>query len=229
MCKDLISTKKLPKIKLIPVIEVEPFSYSKSEHKTPEKPRNEDPNEWEIYNQNCYKDSGLENFKPIEIGHWLFEIEKLRNHNLKIILSKIFEEKLDEDFTLEQMLEDIYDFSPLISGGYVFSIDNENLNLPGCCCGLETIYDWANIFDEESGDIWNGHDSNIIEFKKEGQNLIINIDKKDYSLKLKEFNKIFESLEKTIDEFIERCSGILNEILKIENGYDLAKSMIYKY
>ena len=216
-------------LKIIPVIELMPATYKKNDYKRPEYSIEYNFNEWDLYNQKCYSDSGLKDIKPIETGRWFFEIEKLTNENLKIILSKIYEERLENDLTLQEILENINDYSPLISGGYILKINNEILNYPGCCCGLEEILQWNGILEDENGNIWNGHDCTSIDFKKEGNDLIFIIDNKSfYTLKNEEFIREIANTNRIVNKFIEKSAPILDEILKIKNGYELAKSMIFK-
>lgn len=228
----IVENKEIKNIALIPVIELEPFSYSDNYYKLPNNSVLENPEEWEIYNQKRYCDSGLTDITPIEKGSWLFEIDKLNDENLKIVLSKIFEERLSEDLTLKEMLEDMSDFAPLISGGYVLNIEGENVVLPGCCCDLETIHDWYIDFDLDNSEnsIWVGHDSgNETSYKIKGKNVIIIInDKHKYLISVDLYEKMLEECISKLELFIERMSPIINEILNIDLGDELANQMVFR-
>ena len=136
-------------MKLIPVIELEPGTYSKKDKKLPE---HEDINGWSVYWKECLKESGITDLEPIVKSSWFVEITKIDEQNLKIILSKELED-YDKDCNIEE------EISALI-GGYVLVINDEVSILPSCCGDLSNIKDQeaaVEYFGNEKKELWIGH------------------------------------------------------------------------
>lgn len=212
-------------IKLIPVLELQPASFSKVERESPKKSTLEAPQDWINYNQSCYNDSGLNNIKPIEPLSWLFKIESLTNDELKIILKDLIDVAVKDFESIDEILNDPIEYAPLIPGGYLFVVKNEVKSEPGCCCGLEDISEW-----KDSGRILTGHgDDEFVDINRKNSQVEVSIKKEIFLLPEDDYNKIVNDAEIAINKFIERSGKLLNELLKIENGNSFAKAMIYKW
>lgn len=219
------------KISLIPVIELEPASYKNESRISPAGLNSESTNELSNYYKNSYLDSGLENIKPIEPLSWFFELEKLSSKNLKIILKTIIDESIENHDSIEDILNDLNEYTPFISGGYTICINGQIESRPGCCSGLEAIYEWCNVFNENNGFIDNGHDSNSISINTNESELEIgvNIDDKLFLVDRNTLKKEVIKAKKVIDQFIIKSGDLISEIYNIQNGDKFGKSMIYKY
>ncbi len=211
-------------IKLIPVIELQPASFSKTKRESPKKSYLEAPLEWENYNQNCYNESGLNDIKPIEQLSWLFKIKTLSNQELKIILKKLIDSTVENFDSIDEILNDPIEYAPLIPGGYLFVVNNEIKSEPGCCCGLEDILEW-----KESETVVTGHgDDDFVYIHKKNSKVNISIRKEKFSLSEKVYNEMVNLAEIEIEKFIDKCGELINDLLKIENGKSFVRAMIYK-
>jgi|GEM_PF-6269380 len=212
-------------IKLIPVLELQPAAFSKIERESPKKSTLEAPQDWINYNQNCYNDSGLNTIKPIEPLSWLFKIESLTDSELKIILKDLIDTTVEDFESIDEILNDPIEYAPLIPGGYLFVVNNKIKSEPGCCCGLENIIEW-----KDSSRILTGHgNDDFVDINRTNSQVKVSIKKEVFLIREKDYNKIVNDAEISINKFIEKSGKLFNELLKIKNGKSFAKAMIYKW
>lgn len=212
-------------IKLIPVIELQPATFSKKDRESPKESYLEAPQEWIKYNQSCYRDSGLNNIKPIRELSWLFRLDTLSNEDLKIILADLIYGKAEDFDSIDEILNDPIEYAPFIPGGYLFVVEDEVKSEPGCCCGLEDIADW-----KEGETVITGHgDDDYVYIHKENSQVKVSIREEAFLLSEPIYDEIIRSAENGIEDFINRGGKLINEILKIEHGKSFARAMIYKW
>lgn len=216
-------------IELIPVIEIAACDFNENNHVSPSTSMRNAPEEWEIYNQKCYQDAGLDGLQAIEKGEWLFEFEKLSDAHLKIILKELYKKTLVRFESIKEVVNDPIEYAPYISGGFLFIVDDEIKSRPGCCCGLETIREWDIKINDKPTEVWTGHDKeDLIYFDIQDENIQFTVAKETFLISMEDYQPIFKKAEKMIDVFIKRNGPLLNEVFKIKKGAVLAKAMIYK-
>lgn len=113
--------KKSIHFTIIPVIELEPATYSKQTYELPNSTGKELSEKWEEYNQKCYQDSDLKNLKSIETDSWLFDLKHMETDNLKIIFPEIYSDYLDDEKALNNLFEDMKDLAPPVFVSIVVS------------------------------------------------------------------------------------------------------------
>ncbi|MGH1539642.1 MAG: hypothetical protein ACRBHB_04410 [Arenicella sp.] len=133
-------------MKLIPVLELEPATYSKIQRKIPDYG---DIKGWSSYWAESLSDSGMFDIKPVKAGSWFVELSQISDENLNIILNK---ELGDFDETDDEI-------SPML-GGYALKVDKSIIILPSCCGDLSNIDDWQDASEyigEAEKELWIGH------------------------------------------------------------------------
>jgi len=212
-------------ILLVPVIELPPSNFCSTKKEAPKKSYIEAPEIWKHYNEKCYNDAGLFFLKPIEPLSWLFKLEDLTEVQLKIILKYIFNEAVEYFESINEILADPIEYAPLISGGYLLMVDNIVKSQPGCCCGLENIIEW-----KEATTVFTGHEADdLVYINRQNTKIEISIKQEVITISQENYLRVIKEAEIKIDNFIKKSGKLLNEILNIENGVSLAKSMIYKW
>jgi hypothetical protein len=205
-------------MKLINTIEISPLRYSKEEFELPEISDYPDHEEWFIKWKGAVSQL---NFKTIEKGSYLVDIETIDDETLKMIV----EAKI-EDMESEESEEDV--FVMPFDGGIVLKIENDILIQPSCCCDISNIEDWKNIFKNPSSewrDIWIGHpwvlyktENGKVCFSEYTESNIEDIEN------IKIVAKVDESeLKAELEKVIQHQINFKNRILSI------LKMMNYKY
>lgn len=215
---------------IIPVMELEPSTYSKQSYESPSGSIIELPEKWEEYNQKCYQDAALQNLKPIETGYWLFEIEHLTTENLNIIFPEVFSEYLNDEKERNELFEDMTDLAPPICGGFVLKDSEQILHIPACCCGLETVEEWRMQSNGSKVHVWTGHDQeNEISLEFKSSEVILWIgESKQYTFSNAEYSFLLNQAESIIHQFIKRSGKVLDKLFNFKNGKELAEAMIYR-
>lgn len=214
-------------IELIPVIELEPHNYKKGNYDSPNKSISEVPEAWEAYNQKAYADAGLYNAKAIKTGSWLFELEQFDKAQLTIILTSIYEQ--EEKDHLKEIFRDPKEYAPYFCGGFAFKVSNKIKALPGCCCGLESIEDWKEVLESESGQVWLGHDLDAyVNYTVQGDTIQFEVNTEIFEISKKAFTALLNDIELKLDALITTSGAILNDLFAITNGHEVASGMIYK-
>lgn len=220
-------------IELIPVIEVEPYHFSKVEYFSPQVTIAEDPAAWESFNQKCYLDAGLNKMNAVKPGNWLFEANRLSTDQLRIIFEELFTRRFETPEAIREMLRDMPEYAPLIAGGFMLKVNGEIISLPGCCAGLESIQDWCIPRNDPSTkfcEIWVGHDENgSIRYNRVEKEIQLAInDSILYSISYRQYLGIVESALELLYMFAATLGEALNEVLSIDNGDELARIMIFR-
>lgn len=139
-------------ITLINTIEVSPLIYAKEEYELPSIADYPDPEKWYMKWEELASKLKF-NFKPIEQGSYLVDIETIDDENLKMIL----ESKLDKiDFDDPEEV----DFVMAFDGGVVLKEDDQIHIQHNCCGDRSDIQNWQDIFENHTSAwtmLWIGH------------------------------------------------------------------------
>lgn len=139
-------------ITLINTIEISPLIYAKEEYELPSIADYPDPEKWYMKWEELASKLNF-NFKPIEQGSYLVDIETIDDENLKIIL----ESKLDKiDFDDPEEV----DFVMAFDGGVILKEDDQIYIQPNCCGDMSDIQNWQDIFENNTSAwtmLWIGH------------------------------------------------------------------------
>lgn len=141
-------------MKLIPVVEFEPFAFQTVERESPIDCSNDDPQSWDDYWRNSLADGGITNIEPYEMSSWFVEVSKLTPKIVEILLNITYKVQDKTATSLEEM-----ELGSL-SGGYVLQVSKTVQITPQCCGGLEDIEDWetaSNWMNTEEMMLWIGH------------------------------------------------------------------------
>lgn len=202
-------------IQLINTIEVSPFRYSGDEVELPAVSDYPDPEEWYFKWEEAAYQLNF-NFKTIEKGSYLVDIETIDDESLKIILEKKLEDKEDDPE------ED--DFVLAFDGGIVVKKDDKIYIQPMCCSDMSDLRNWQNIFTDASAEwttLWIGHP--WVLYRKENGKIIFS----DYTEsnviepeKIKILVEVDESelraeFEKAIQRQLHFKNRVLNMLKKI--------------
>jgi hypothetical protein len=139
----------LERIRLEPVLELEPGNYSSTERTHPQKSGEEVPDEWEKYWRTCLADSGLSGLVNLRPGSWQVPVRTLEGDVLDRILKA---ELADRDLSLDE--------SPSLSGGFALLADQRPVIEAQCCGDLSIHGDWesAALYEEKLWhSFWIGH------------------------------------------------------------------------
>lgn len=131
--------------KLIPVLELEPYSYCE-QLKMPDKIYRE---KWDKYWENAFTSAGFDKIEPIESGSFFVRLETISDFNLR----KIFDHEIDLDCFSEEE-----EYSQQISafyGGLVLADGDKIILSPNCCGKLSDINEWETILNSQE-DKWHG-------------------------------------------------------------------------
>ena len=135
-------------LKLIPVIEI---VYCNQGVTTPDKyPYWNYPDLWDKYNAETYKKAGFkDSLKPYLAGSSFYRLKDISIDNLV---------KLTKDHT-EQMRLGKYkrEETSGFSGGYVLSIDEQDIYFPQCCGDLSDIQYWDKLAKDKDNTFYQGH------------------------------------------------------------------------
>ncbi|WP_241315283.1 hypothetical protein [Chryseobacterium arthrosphaerae] len=138
-------------IKLINVIEISPLLYAKDDYELPETSDDPDPEEWFSRWEEAASQLNF-NFKIIEKGSYLADIETIDDENLQMIL----EERLKE-FEKNSEEEDLV---LAFDGGVALEKNSTIYIKPTCCSDMSDLKNWQDIFTNPSEEwimMWIGH------------------------------------------------------------------------
>lgn len=124
-------------MKLIPVVEFEPFQFETPGRQRPGDTQNE-PNaeDWDKYWRDSLADSGITNIDPYAMSSWFIEVGKLTSEIVEILLGKTYKEGIENTTDAEEM-----NFSSF-PGGYVLEVSETVQIFPECCGYLADIHNW---------------------------------------------------------------------------------------
>ena len=140
-------------------------------------------------------------------------------------MKQLIDSAVENFDSINEILDDLIEYAPLIPGGYLFEVNQVIKSEPGCCCGLENILDWK---DAET--VLTGHgDNDVVQIVRKNAQVEILIEKEVFLLSKEAYHTIVKEAEIKIDRFIEKSGILINDILGIKNGKTFAKAMIYKW
>ena len=146
---------KLSGTSLTPVIELAPWSISKTRQSPEKGPARKYPAEWEEYWHACLSDAGITGLNPITAGSFFVSIHQFDDIQLQSFLRVLIQEwgGLDELYAP--------DFEPFLYGGFAFnSPELCHIIEPSCCGELKNIHEWkraASLDTPEWEVLWIGH------------------------------------------------------------------------
>lgn len=155
---------ELRRVKLTPVIELEPGTFSTQDHSMPSGSIKEMPVEWGEYWCASLADSGISGISPIVPGSWHVSTSELTSSQLEKVL-RVF---LDDWGGLSSLNDP--DSIPVLTGGLVLSSDEQEVFIePTCCSDLGNTTNWkeAASFEGEQWEmLWIGHPWLSMKFQK---------------------------------------------------------------
>lgn len=204
--------KKRYAMKLINTIEISPLRYAKEEFELPEISDYPDPEEWYTKWEEVASRLNF-NFKTIQKGSYLVDIEDIDDDNLELIVQARLK---DIDFDDPEVLDHIL----ALDGGIVLMMDDEIKIAPNCCSDIGNSDEWQRIFQKESSDwsdLWIGHP--WIFYKKENGKIKFS-DYSDENLQdFKDIKAIFEvdeyQLKTEFEKVMQQQINFKNRILEI--------------
>lgn len=137
---------------LVPVVEVEPYRYSKAEMPS----RDDTANDWAEYFQRCMADAGFRQVMPISPRSNFVVARSLVENPL---LERMIREELEgAEFSVEQV-------SPFY-GGLALLAAGDLLVQPSCCGDLRDVQGWKRALEAapKPANVWIGHPDLELEF-----------------------------------------------------------------
>ena len=128
----------LERIRLEPVLELEPGRYSTTERKSPEKYGDEAPEEWEKYWRESLSDSGLGHLANLRPGSWQVPVRLLLEEApLEKIMSVELRPYEDQGESLS------VEWDPVLKGGIALLAGERPVIQAQCCGDLGNHVYWA--------------------------------------------------------------------------------------
>lgn len=157
-------------------------------------------------------------------------LDTLSDLQIQQFYSQHFADWLSDPESRQELLENMIEYAPYIPGGFWLMQADTILSRPGCCCGLETIFDWEAVTDASQGSLWVGHGTDdYVSFEKGLKLISLNFDQRlEIILTLADYQTIVSQARQQIHVFISRSAPILNQLFTITTGPDLAQAMIDK-
>ncbi|HET6247077.1 MAG TPA: hypothetical protein VFE47_05200 [Tepidisphaeraceae bacterium] len=151
--------RNVDNIELVPVLTLEPSTFSKPERRMPD-----DPAAWQQHWLDSLADSGIEGLKPIrESFTHVATTEFSEPKVLQRVLFKLF----DRWGGLENLLDP--ECNPVLSGGLALCSAGELLMEPQCCSDLANLSEWQDAVQYQGDQwkmLWIGHPWLMIRFWK---------------------------------------------------------------
>ena len=147
----------MAKLKLIPIVEIEPYRFS--DRSAPE--GGVEPHgpvtrvEWDSYLEACFRDAGFDGLRPLREGSMMVPVDELKACHIRTLMEKEMED-LGATTPNEYVFRSTVD-TPTFEGGLAIEIDGDIVSEPGCCCDLSEWLEWH--------EIWNGHDATSVQLK----------------------------------------------------------------
>ncbi|QDU47755.1 hypothetical protein [Gimesia panareensis] len=147
---------QLTQFQLIPVLELEPGTFSTQDRVFPYEEGKDQTNEEQEHWDSCLADSGITNLTPIKTGSWFVRATVFSDEQLDQYLRVIFADWGGIHETLDDP-----DCLPELPGGFVLlSQTGEVLVEPTCCCSLKDLENWEAAAQNRSQSwqtLWVGH------------------------------------------------------------------------
>ena len=141
----------LERVRLEPVLELEPSRYHQRERTGPQKSSKEAPDEWERYWRDSLADSGLVGLVNLRKGSWQVPVRTLDCEDVLGTIMRI-ELKVQEPLSLDN--------SPVLCGGLALVEGERPVVEPQCCGDLANIANWDEVArhsDSSWNRYWIGH------------------------------------------------------------------------
>ena len=146
---------QLDDFQLVPVLELEPGTFSTVERESPHGSGDEVPEEWQTYWDLSLADAGITGLRPVRTGSWFVRTTLFSDQQLEQTLGVIF-----DDWGGISILMDP-DSRPILNGGLALSSDQQDVFIePTCCSDLGDIENWkvAAKYQGTSWEmLWIGH------------------------------------------------------------------------
>lgn len=147
--------EKLHEFELIPVVELEPGTFSTKEHAIPSGTGFEMPQEWEHYWRASLADSGITGIDPFRPGSWLVSTADFSPSQLEKVLQVI----VDDEGGISSLTGP--NEVTALNGGIILSCEALDLLIePTCCSDLGNFADWKEAASYSGADwemLWIGH------------------------------------------------------------------------
>lgn len=157
-------------------------------------------------------------------------LDTLTNLQLKQFYSQHFADWLSDPESRQELLENMIEYAPYIPGGFWLMQAGIILSRPGCCCGLESIFDWEAATDHNQGSLWVGHGTDDhVSFEKGLKLISLHFDQRlEIILTLADYQTMVTQARQQIQAFVSRSAPILDQLFTITTGPDLALAMLDK-
>lgn len=165
----MIQLNSLRDIELVPVLELDPWSFS-----TPDRPRPsgsipETPEEWSRFWLDCLADAGIHGLAQLHPGSWHVPVRDLDNGET---LLKMLRTAVGDGQSIGAPIEPVG--VPILDGGLALFNEGRLLVAPTCCSDLGNISEWrsaAGYRESEWRTLWIGHP--WLSVRYEGRLLVI--------------------------------------------------------
>lgn len=139
-------------LQLVPVVELAPWPYARSERAMPEGSAYAVPEAWQLYWKASLADSGIHDLEPLRPASFLVPLHRLTTpHVLRRLLQVEF---VTQSFSGEE--EDAENLGAL-SGGHALLEAGRVVIEPRCCGDLGDLRSWWNAALRRDGGFWIGH------------------------------------------------------------------------
>lgn len=196
-------------MKLLNVIEIDPWNYTEKEYEVPLGSRNEDPKQWSEFWYRCLSDSNLNHLRPIELGSFFVDITKIKDSELETIVRT---ELKDVD------LSDYKNHIGCLNGGIVIKEKGKVVIEPTCCSDLSDLFNWEEIGKttlDKWTQLWIGHP--WVFYKKNNDTILFS----DYTEdNLEDFKEIPVKYKLSVQE-------LMAEIKLIKEDYNVFEKRVY--
>lgn len=145
----------LRELRLVPVLELEPWRFSTSDRPSPSGTGPEMPEAWGRYWLDCLADSGITGLSPLRPASWHVPVHELGDQET---LTKILRSLARDRSGIEAPADD--EDVPALDGGLALFSEGELLVEPTCCSDLGNISEWryaAGYRQPEWRMLWIGH------------------------------------------------------------------------
>jgi hypothetical protein len=208
--------------KFIPVLELSPFDFKKRRWKVPWE--NHGKKEWDDFVLKCLKDSGINNLLPVESTSDSFELKKISNENLEIIIKNHFKK------FMKYSLRYWPDRLSSLQGGLLIKEKSKIFaSLPGCCFDISDIKEWELIISE-GNETWQyiclGHPEDYGRYKFEADKIIFEYGE-NFTIKKDKYKESMDKVKVELDIFQKRLIEVIKLIAE-RNDYEYISYRLVK-
>ena len=152
-------------IELVPVVELEPSTFSASTRRSPTGSGREVPEEWNRYWQESLADSGVTGLRPLFPGSWHVPTTEFVD---RFVLQRTLDRIIAGWGGIEALTDPEGD--PVLNGGLALRIPHgEVLVEPACCVDLRNHTDWEQATRYRGSEwemLWIGHPWMSVRFQE---------------------------------------------------------------